>query len=122
MPEPNELTIVVVPRRRRGPRGGGGGGARATGVPQLARYPLDASLSTRGLIFCRLLRMHTGDAIGKDEWSLEALGLGCDGRKADEEETLRVGGGCPRAPRQDDCVPPPFGAASRKTMEGESGD
>ena len=51
---------------------------------ELARYKLDSSIQTRGLIFCKLVRSD------ERKWSLVALGEGCGGHRADSSETLNA--------------------------------
>lgn len=50
----------------------------------LACYPLDSKVTSRGLIFCRLIRQNTND------WLIETLAWGCKGRNAIDIETISV--------------------------------
>jgi stress response protein SCP2 len=49
----------------------------------LAEYPLDGYIKTRGLVFCRFIR-------NGDSWTMQALGWGCGGASASEDECLFV--------------------------------
>jgi len=55
----------------------------------LAEYPLDGSITTRGLVFCRFIRN------GELGWTMQALGWGCGGASAADEECLFVCQGKP---------------------------
>ena len=50
---------------------------------ELARYTLDSGLTTRGLIFSKLIRK------GK-KWSVVAIGAGCNGKKGTDDETIEA--------------------------------
>lgn len=49
----------------------------------LAEYPLDGNITTRGLVFCRFIRLGNG-------WTMQALGWGCGGGSADEDECMFI--------------------------------
>jgi stress response protein SCP2 len=81
-----------------------------SGSHELARYKLDASISSRGLIFCRLTRKDSS-------WVLHCIGRGCHGQKADSSECKKdvsqaiksfhdaVGGGEEKSSKKDkDCL------------------
>lgn len=50
---------------------------------ELARYNLDSSITTKGLIFSKLIR------VGQI-WSLVAIGVGCDGKTGVEDKTINA--------------------------------
>ena len=49
----------------------------------LAQYPLDGSIPTCGLVFCKFVRQGNG-------WVMQALGWGCGGRMATDKECVNV--------------------------------
>lgn len=51
---------------------------------ELAKYPLDAKLNSRGLVFAKLERKDT------NKWGITALGLGCGGATAADSACLSV--------------------------------
>jgi len=59
------------------------GNQKFTAGHEMARYPLDGQLKSRGLIFCRFVRQNGA-------WSLEALAWGCEGPTAASSETIDV--------------------------------
>jgi hypothetical protein len=68
----------------------------------LAQYPLDGSIPTRGLVFCRFKRMG-------GTWAIEALGWGCGGAMATDKDCLNVVQGI--------TPPTPFTAGTHKLQK-----
>jgi hypothetical protein len=59
-------------------------GAKFEAGHVLAKYPLNGTTGTRGLVFARLVR------IGAKGWGFEALAWGCPGRSAKDTQCLNV--------------------------------